>query len=188
MFRRSRSRRTSFLKNFRVELRYRWITSPKATVAAMLSLGLVVVALGAAIIMAVAAVDDRQQLACLSRNIYFEARGEPLTGQYAVAEVTMNRVGAITYPETVCGVVHQKTWDPQRKRWVAAFSWTAMGPWPEPQGREWQQAQTVAEDVYRGRYTPQLDGAIFYHAHYVRPGWSRQRPRVAQIGKHHFYQ
>lgn len=189
MFRRPRSRRrSSFIKNIRIELRYRWITSPKATVAAMLSLGLVVVALGAAIIMAVAAVDDRQQLACLSRNIYFEARGEPLTGQYAVAEVTMNRVGAATYPETVCGVVHQKTWDPQRKRLVAAFSWTAMGPWPEPQGREWQQAQTVAEDVYRGRYTPQLDGATFYHAHYVRPGWSRQRPRVAQIGKHHFYQ
>ncbi|OGI37464.1 MAG: hypothetical protein A2140_05025 [Candidatus Muproteobacteria bacterium RBG_16_62_13] len=188
MFRRSRHRRRSLLKDIGIELRYRWYTSPKATVAAMLSLGLVVAAFSAGLITAVAAVDDRQQLACLARNVYFEARGEPLTGQYAVAEVTMNRVGASTYPETVCGVVHQKTWDPQRRRWVAAFSWTAMGPWPEPQGREWQQARTVAKAVYHGRYTPQLDGATFYHAHYVRPGWSRQRARVAQIGKHHFYQ
>jgi spore germination cell wall hydrolase CwlJ-like protein len=188
MFRRSRYRRRSILKDLWIELRYRWYTAPKATVAAVLSLGLVLAAIGAAVLAAVAAVEDRRQLACLARNVYYEARGEPRAGQYAVAEVTMNRVGAQTYPETVCGVVHQKTWDPQRQRWVAAFSWTAMGPWPEPRGREWEFARQVAGDVYYGRYTPQLDGATFYHAHYVRPGWSRQRPRVAQIGRHHFYQ
>lgn len=189
MFRRSRHRRrSSLLKNAWIELRYRWYTSPKATVAAMLTLGMVAVVLGVAVITAVAATDDRRQLACLARNVYHEARGEPLAGQYAVAEVTMNRVGASTYPETVCGVVHQKTWDPQRRRWVAAFSWTAMGPRTEPRGGEWQRARTVSADVYYGRHTPQLDGATFYHAHYVRPGWSRQRARVAQIGKHHFYQ
>lgn len=189
MFGRSRyRRRSSILKDFWIELRYRWYTSPKMTMAAMLSLGLVLGAVVAALGTAVTAVDDRRQLACLARNIYYEARGEPLAGQYAVAEVTMNRVGAETYPDTVCGVVHQKTWDPQRRRWVAAFSWTAMGPWPDPRGGEWRRARTVAEDVYYGRHTPRLGGATFYHAHYVRPGWSRQRPRVAQIGKHHFYQ
>ena len=61
---------------------------------------------------------------CLAFDVYFEARGEPEAGQYAVAEVTMNRVASGRYPDTVCGVVHQKNWDPLRKRYVSAFPGT----------------------------------------------------------------
>src|SRR5262245_60964762 len=63
-------------------------------------------------------------LMCLARNGYFEARGEPVAGQFAVAEVTMNRKASRLFPRTVCEVVYQKNWDPIRKREVAAFSWT----------------------------------------------------------------
>jgi len=59
--------------------------------------------------------DHRRSLACLARNVYFEARGEPVAGQYAVAEVTMNRRASGRYSNTVCGVVYQKNWDPIRK-------------------------------------------------------------------------
>ncbi len=45
---------------------------------------------------------------CLAENVYHEARGEPLDGQYAVAEVTMNRVGSTLFPKSVCDVVHEK--------------------------------------------------------------------------------
>src|SRR5882672_11161357 len=84
--------------------------------------------------------DDRRNLACLARNVYFEARGEPTAGQYAVAEVTMNRKASGRYPDTVCGVVYQKNWDPLRKRYVGAFSWTELGALPAPRGEEWERA------------------------------------------------
>ena len=121
--------------------------------------------------------EHRENLACLARNIYFEARGEPITGQYAVAEVTMNRKGAGLFSRSVCEVVYER----------AAFSWTLAPVLPEPGGDEWERAQEVAEAVYYGRHAPMLRGARFYHATYVRPDWARTKKRVTQIGRHIFY-
>jgi len=73
-----------------------------------------------------------ESLACLARNVYFEARGEPLAGQFAVAEVTMNRKASRLFPRTVCDVVYQQSWDPVRKRLVGAFSWTEFSRWRRP--------------------------------------------------------
>src|SRR5579885_1777609 len=56
-----------------------------------------------------------EDLECLAENVYFEARGEPLEGQFAVAEVTLNRTEARNFPHTVCGVVHETRWDPGRR-------------------------------------------------------------------------
>src|SRR5207302_4063188 len=95
---------------------------------------------------------DRQNLACLARNVYFEARGEPAAGQYAVAEVTMNRKSSRLFPRTVCAVVYQKDWDPLLGRYVGAFSWTEFNELPAPGGREWERARKVAEAVYYQRY------------------------------------
>src|SRR5262249_58140344 len=44
---------------------------------------------------------------CLAEAIYFEARGEAVRGQMAVAQVVLNRVFSEKYPNTVCGVVYQ---------------------------------------------------------------------------------
>jgi spore germination cell wall hydrolase CwlJ-like protein len=128
-----------------------------------------------------------RNLACLARNVYYEARGEPMAGQFAVAEVTMNRKASGRYPNSVCEVVHQKNWDPMRKRYVGAFSWTEFDSLPEPAGMEWRRAQVVAEAVYYQKYEPTLGGAIFFHATHVRPPWAKQRTRVARIGRHVFY-
>lgn len=130
---------------------------------------------------------DKRDLTCLSLNVYFEARGESTAGQYAVAEVTMNRVASRHYPDTVCAVVHQKNWDRLRKRYVSAFSWTEFDVRPMPKGEGWRIAQDVASAVYYGREAPQLDGATLYHATYIRPSWSRGKRPVARIGKHIFY-
>ena len=126
-------------------------------------------------------------LACLARNVYFEARGEPVAGQFAVAEVTMNRKASRLFPRTVCEVVYQKNWDPIRKREVAAFSWTEFNKLPEPAGEDWQRAQRVAKAVYYNHYTPQLQGALYFHATYIRPEWAKEKRRVARIGRHVFY-
>jgi len=129
----------------------------------------------------------RKELDCLARNIYYEARGEPLAGQYAVAEVTMNRVASPRYPRRLCEVVYQKRWDPQRKRLVSAFSWTEFDALPEPAGPEWQRARRIAEAVYYGAEPPRLHGALYFHAVYIKPDWSKEKVRVARIGRHVFY-
>ena len=54
---------------------------------------------------------QKRELICLALNVYYEARGESLAGKYAVAEVTMNRVTSRRYPETVCAVVYEKSWE-----------------------------------------------------------------------------
>jgi len=127
-------------------------------------------------------------LQCLAENIYFEARGEPLEGQYAVAEVTLNRTQAPNFPHTICEVVHETRWDPNRRRLVGDFSWTELGALSPPDGPAWKQAMAVASAVYDDLNTPLVPGALFYHATSVRPGWSRARRVVAAIGNHIFYQ
>jgi len=126
-------------------------------------------------------------LECLAENIYFEARGEPQDGQYAVAEVTLNRTRADHFPHTVCGVVHETRWDPSRRRFVADFSWTELGALSPQDGPDWKQAMAVASAAYDDQHELLVPGALFYHATSVHPAWSRTRKSVARIGKHIFY-
>lgn len=130
---------------------------------------------------------EARELECLARNVYFEARGEPAAGQYAVAEVTMNRKAASRYPEGLCEVVYQQNWDVLRGRYVGAFSWTEFTVLPEPRGEDWERAQKVAEEVYFGQHVPKLNGAMYFHATYIRPAWAKQKKPVARIGRHMFY-
>ncbi len=126
-------------------------------------------------------------LQCLAENVYFEARGESLEGQYAVAEVTLNRTQAPNFPHTICGVVHETRWDPSRRRFVADFSWTELGT-PTPENAvAWKQAMAVATAAYDDLHDPIVPEALFYHTTGVHPGWSRTRKVVAIIGRHIFY-
>jgi len=128
--------------------------------------------------------DDLQ---CLAENVYFEARGEPLDGQYAVAEVTLNRTHAQHFPHTVCAVVYETRWDPIRRRHVADFSWTELGALSPQDGPAWKQAMVVADAVYEDLRPRVVPNALYYHATSVRPDWARSRRRVATIGNHIFY-
>lgn len=169
------------------DLWFRWQALDKGPLIAVVVIGLVVAALGYFTRAAYIEKARIQELACLAFNVYFEARGEPVAGQYAVAEVTMNRVASGRYPDTICGVVHQKNWDPLRKRYVSAFSWTELDERPSREDETFRQAWAVAEDVYYGRHVPTLKGATHYHAAYIRPSWARGNKPVARIGSHIFY-
>ena len=129
----------------------------------------------------------RAELICLAENIYFEARGEPLVGQYAVAEVTLNRVASPLFPNSVCEVVHEKRWDAIRNRFVGAFSWTELNPVGRPRGPAWNTALEAAEAVYDDDERSRVDGALFYHATRIKPSWARTMEQVATIGQHAFY-
>ncbi len=100
----------------------------------------------------------------------------------------MNRVASRRYPGTVCEVVYEKRWDRLRKRYVGAFSWTEFDVVPHPEGEQWHCAREVAEDVYFGRQPRQLNGALHYHATYIKPSWAQGQQPVARIGGHVFYE
>lgn len=127
-------------------------------------------------------------LTCLARNIYFEARGESIAGQFAVAEVTMNRVESKRFPDTVCTVVHEQRWDAIRKRDVGAFSWTELDYLSKPKGKPWQRATAVAVAAYDNQENLRVPGALYYHAERITPRWSRTKTLVAKIGRHKFYE
>ena len=130
----------------------------------------------------------RSDLVCLAENVYFEARGEPVAGQRAVAEVTLNRVASPRFPSTVCGVVYEKNWDPIRKRYVGAFAWTEKDSVRRPGGAEWDRAMEVARAVYENEGEAVASGALFYHAAHIQPSWARSKERVVKIGGHVFYE
>ncbi len=118
---------------------------------------------------------------CLALNVYFEARSEPINSQFAVAEVTMNRVQSGKYPDTVCEVV----W--QRKQ----FSWTHDGKSDNPkEGHAWRVALAVAKSTLSDTkgFTRQLPpNTSHYHADYVSPYWVSHYKKVGTIGRHIFY-
>ena len=128
-----------------------------------------------------------RELQCLAENVYFEARGEPLNGQYAVAEVTINRLRSPFFPKTICGVVHDTRWDPLRRRFTAHFSWTQMEDRGEPWGPLWQQSIAVATAVFNETHMPVVPDALYYHADSVQPYWANAKRSVARIGNHVFY-
>jgi spore germination cell wall hydrolase CwlJ-like protein len=123
---------------------------------------------------------------CLARAVYFEARSETALGQMAVAKVILNRVKAPNYPKSICGVVYQGS----NRRNSCQFSFACDGQADDVrQPAAWEQAKTVARRAIEGdkKIASQLNGALFYHADYVKPKWSRSMRKVMKVGRHIFY-
>ena len=129
----------------------------------------------------------QHDIKCLTLNIFHEARSESTAGQRAVASVTLNRVASKRYPNTICEVVYEKRWDRIRKRYVGAFSWTEFDTPPKLKSKAWFRAWDVAELAYKEKDKVLLNGALFYHAKYIKPSWARKKKPVAKIGQHIFY-
>jgi len=126
-----------------------------------------------------------QEVQCLALNIYFEARGESEMGQRAVGHVVMNRVAHPDYPATVCDVVRQGG---EKKRHRCQFSWWCDGLSDEPGNlTAWDRALRLARQIYAGTLRDVTDGALWYHATYVRPYWSKVLLQGDKIGQHIFY-
>lgn len=124
---------------------------------------------------------------CLAMNIYHEARGEPIAGQYAVAEVTLNRTHSRNFPSSVCQVVYQKHWNTRRKEIIYAFSWTGLSVTTNFNSAAWRQAREIARTVLTHGRKPTMQGALYYHNTNVKPAWARHHKRLAIIGHHIFY-
>ncbi|PDS38879.1 cell wall hydrolase [Rhizobium anhuiense] len=122
---------------------------------------------------------------CLASGIYFEARGESVKGQAAVAQVILNRVRNPSYPKTICGVVYQN--EDWRNRCQFSFACDAIKDRVNSE-YHWRVARDVAMAVTAGKiWLPQVGSATHYHAVYVRPKWARTMEKVGRIGLHVFY-
>ena len=142
--------------------------------------------------------ESNPQLYCLALNIYHEARGDNLAGQFAVADVVLNRVRDYRYPNTICEVVKQgpisKWWLEEKGKEVpirhkCQFSWWCDGKSDEPtQLLPWLQAQEIAYHIVQNnQFQGITEGATHYHATYVDPHWNRSMVLIGRIGEHIFY-
>jgi spore germination cell wall hydrolase CwlJ-like protein len=127
-----------------------------------------------------------RQLACLARNIYYEAGSEPFEGKVAVAQVTLNRMESGKFPDDVCQVIYQKNIFYEKV--VCQFSWYCdreATVRPIHKGNYDESMEAAKKVLLEGFRLPSIKDALFYHADYVNPGWKKER--VAKIGRHIFY-
>ncbi len=123
-----------------------------------------------------------EQWQCLQSALYFESRGETLRGQFAVAEVILNRVDSGRYPSTICGVVEQGG------KGGCQFSFTCDGRADRMRdGQAIERAGKIARLMMDGAPRALTLGATHFHTRAVRPSWSKRFPQTAAIGAHLFY-
>jgi spore germination cell wall hydrolase CwlJ-like protein len=124
------------------------------------------------------------ELRCLSEALYFEARGESVKGQFAVAEVILNRVDSSRYPDSVCGVIKQGT----GRKYQCQFTYTCDGhPEVIREQKAFRQVAKVADALLDGVPRKLTGGATHYHTRAVNPRWAKVFPRTAAIDTHLFY-
>ena len=108
----------------------------------------------------------------LARCVYAEARGEPYTGQVAVAAVVLNRVRSASFPNTIAGVIYQP------------YAFTAVDDGQinlTPNST----AYKAAQDALNG-WDPTYGCLYYYNPRTATSSWIWSRQTVVTIGKHVF--
>jgi len=116
---------------------------------------------------------------CLATAVYFEARGESVDGQLAVARVVMNRAASGRYPSSWCATVKQP----------AQFSFVRHGQFPaaDVASDAWRRAEAIARLAAANVVPSVSTDVLWYHADYVAPSWRRNLTEAQKIGQHIFY-
>ncbi len=122
---------------------------------------------------------------CLTEVVYFEARGEAVRGQIAVAQVVLNRAFSGYYPTTVCGVVYQNA----NRHLSCQFTFACDGIRDVVKEPEmWDRARKIAQASLDGRlWLPEVGKSTHYHAYWVRPSWVNEMKKMYKYGVHTFY-
>jgi spore germination cell wall hydrolase CwlJ-like protein len=129
-------------------------------------------------------VNGGDEWACLAQALYFEARGESVKGQFAVAEVILNRVDSAAFPDTVCRVINQGT----GRKFACQFTYTCDGIAEVIREKAaYERVGKVAKLMLDGAPRDLTEGATYYHTKAVNPRWARKFTRTTTIGVHHFY-
>jgi spore germination cell wall hydrolase CwlJ-like protein len=127
-------------------------------------------------------------LQCMAENIYYEAANQSYAGKIAVGQVVLNRVKTPGYPRTICGVIYDGSQNV--KTTACQFSWTcAEHKGIDKSSNYWAESQKAAKELLtkKDQLIDITEGALNYHANYVKPAWSKTLTFVAQIDQHLFY-
>ncbi|MDB5685654.1 MAG: cell wall hydrolase [Rhizorhabdus sp.] len=118
-----------------------------------------------------------RELECMAKVVHHEAGNQPRSGQLAVAQLIMNRVGKDRFAASVCAVANQ----PGQFFRTASYN-------PRRDTERWASAVEVSREAMAGAGEPVVPGAMFYHAAYQAPNaFFRTRQRISTIGDHVFY-
>ena len=122
---------------------------------------------------------------CLAEAVYFEARGEAVRGQIAVAQVVMNRAFSGFYPTTVCGVVYQN----KHRHLACQFTFACDNVADVVREPDmWDRARKIAKAMLDGQlWLPEVGKSTHYHAYWVRPSWVSEMKKMYKFGVHTFY-
>jgi len=122
---------------------------------------------------------------CLTDAIYFEARGEAVRGQIAVAQVVLNRAFSGYYPTTVCGVVYQN----KHRHLACQFTFACDNVADVVREPDmWERAKKIAKASLDGKlWLPEVGKSTHYHAYWVRPSWVNEMKKMYRYGVHTFY-
>ena len=121
---------------------------------------------------------------CLAEALYFEARGETVAGQVAVAEVILNRRDSARYPSSICAVVTQG----KGELFSCQFSYACDGrPETITEQAAFARAGKIAGAMLAGAPRTLTAGATHFHTTAVRPHWSKVFDQTTRIGNHVFY-
>ena len=130
-----------------------------------------------------------RQLACLARNVFYEANGEPMAGQMAVAQVTVNRARSGLFPNDLCAVVAQSTIVGGDTK-VCQFSWYCDSDLNKSRViKPWEPSYIAAKKVFlEGQKVAKIDkDVMWFHEDSVKvnPRWPHKV--ATKIGNHVFY-
>ena len=122
---------------------------------------------------------------CLAEAVYFEARGEAVRGQIAVAQVVMNRTFSGFYPTTVCGVVYQN----KHRHYACQFTFACDNVADVVREPDmWDRAKKIAKAMLDGQlWLPEVGKSTHYHAYWVHPSWVNEMKKMYKFGVHTFY-
>jgi spore germination cell wall hydrolase CwlJ-like protein len=122
---------------------------------------------------------------CLAEAVYFEARGEAVRGQIAVAQVVLNRAFSGFYPSTVCGVVYQN----KHRHLACQFTFACDNVADVVREPDmWDRARKIAKAMLDGQlWLPEVAKSTHYHAYWVHPSWVHEMKKMYRFGVHTFY-
>ena len=144
---------------------------------------------------------------CLALNMYYEARSQGTAGFLAVSAVVLNRVNDSRFPNSVCEVIEQgpirESWKTRQHKNLSSskrkyypiknrcqFSWYCDGKSDVPRNKKkYQELLDLSKAIMYNEisFVDVTDGALFYHADYVTPGWAKTKQKTVEIQDHIFY-
>ena len=119
---------------------------------------------------------SKAQIECLSKAAYFESKGESDAGMLAVIHTTLNRVKDARFPNTICGVVYQKS----------QYVWTKHNP-KIKEKEQYERAERLAKEVVAGKHKDVSKGALYFVHVKINRNWLEKLTYTCTIGNHKFF-